>query len=175
MATKKITALPTAGTLAGNELAELVQGGDSKKATLSLIGLVPKTLAELSTQISDADIARTDATQTFTGAQQTGVTTLTDATTIAVDAALNNAFKVTITANRILGNPTNAVEGMSWTVRLIQDGVGSHSLTFGANYDFGDDNSAPVTGSDGAAKERIFSFYAVSATKIIAVDAVGIY
>jgi hypothetical protein len=133
------------------------------------------TIAELSAIVSDATLARTDASQTFTGAQQTGVTTLTDGATIAIDAAASNAFKVTLGGARELSNPTNAVEGMSWTVRVIQDGTGSRALTFGTNYDWGDDNTAVDTSADAAAKERLISFYAVSATKILAVDAVGAY
>lgn len=65
---KKISGLDSAGALAGTEVAEIVQSG-SKKVALSLIGLIAKTFAQINTQISDATLARTDATQTFTGAQ----------------------------------------------------------------------------------------------------------
>lgn len=54
---------------------------------------------------------------------------LVDAPTIATDANLGNAFRVTLTADRILGIPSNPHDGQMviWEVR--QDGVGNHTLT----------------------------------------------
>lgn len=170
MATKKISELDNATTpLAGTELVEVVQSATSLKTTASELG--PATIAALVAKI--AEVARTDATQTFTGAQQTDITTLADAATIAVDAALSNAYKVTITADRILGNPTNAVAPMSWTVEVIQDGTGLHTLSFGANYvgPASSTGASPLdTSADTAGKTRLLSCYAISATKIVVVD-----
>lgn len=174
MATKKISAMTAAGALAGTEVAEVVQSGASKKVALSLIGLIAKTFAQLNTQISDAVIARKDATQTFTGAQQTNMTTLADAATIAIDATANNSFKVTITAARILGNPTGpVVAGMSWTVEIIQGGAGLFALTFDTNYvgPASATGASPLdTTGDAAGKIRLLSCYAHSATKISVMD-----
>jgi len=128
------------------------------------------TLANLNTKVSDATLARTDATQTFTGAQQTGVTTLTYGATIAIDASLNNAFQVTLTAAGILGNPSNAVQGMSWTVEAIQGGAGLFALTFGTNY-VGPAVTEPLdTSADTTGQIRVLTCYAHSATKISVVD-----
>lgn len=132
------------------------------------------TLAELTADVSDATLARTDATQTFTGAQQTGVTTLTSASPILIDAEDNNSFVVTLDAARQLDNPTSLAAGMSWTVRVIQNGTGSWALTFDTYYEWGA-AGAPDTSADGAATERLLSFYAVSTTVIISVDTIGIY
>ena len=94
------------------------------------------------------------------------MTTLTDAATIAVDAALNNSFEVTLTAARVLGNPTNAVQGMSWTVEVIQGGAGLFALTFGANY-VGPAVTGPLdTTADTTGQIRVLTCYAHSATKI---------
>lgn len=67
--TVKISAMTSGSTPAGTELLEAVQGGNTRSLTVSQIALLAKTLAQLSTQISDAVIARTDAGQTFTGSQ----------------------------------------------------------------------------------------------------------
>jgi hypothetical protein len=171
----KISELTAATTPTGTELVEVVQGGTNKRTTIDAIALKSKTLAELNTQVSDATIAQTGATQTFTGAQQTGVTTLTSASPILIDAAANNSFVVTLDAARELDNPTNLAAGMSWTVRVIQDGTGTWALTFDTYYEFGDDNSAPDTSADAATKERLLTFYAITSTRVLCVDAVGVY
>jgi hypothetical protein len=55
--------------------------------------------------------------------------TLTDEATITNNVSLGRNAKVTITANRIL-NFTNTVAGQRGILRVIQDGIGSHTLTF---------------------------------------------
>jgi hypothetical protein len=157
--TAKISAMDDAALpLTGAEQLEMVQSGASLKATVADIVL---------------NRAKTNVSQTFTGNQATNVTELADAATIAVDASLNNAFKVTITDDRELGNPTNAVEGMAWVVRVTQDATGGRALTFGANY-VGPAITDPLdTSGDAADSERLLSFYALSATKIIVVDSLG--
>ncbi len=119
-------------------------------------------------------LARHDQSQTFTGSQQTKVTTLVDGATIPIDASANNAFNVTLGGARELSNPTNVVEGMSWVVRVIQDGTGLRALTFAANYEWAT-AGAPDLSADTAAQERLLTFYAVSPTKILAVDSLGVY
>lgn len=65
----------------------------------------------------------------FTGAVVMTPVTLTDAVTIAVNAALGNQFKVTLGGNRILGAPSNPVNGQIITVWFIQDGTGTRTIT----------------------------------------------
>jgi hypothetical protein len=63
---------------------------------------------------------------------------LTDAATIAVDASQGNLFIVTLTANRIMGLPTNlptaALRTQKLTFKIIQDGTGGRNLTWHASY-----------------------------------------
>ena len=61
------------------------------------------------------------------------VVTLTDAATIAIDWASGINFDVTLTTNRILGNPTNEVAGQ-WRQVLVKSDGGPDTLTFGAEY-----------------------------------------
>ncbi|MFJ4567878.1 hypothetical protein ACIP4U_30140 [Streptomyces caelestis] len=55
--------------------------------------------------------------------------TLTDAPTIATNAALGNHFRVTLQGNRTLGTPTNPTDGKRITWELIQDATGNRMLT----------------------------------------------
>lgn len=69
---------------------------------------------------------------------------LTDAATIAVNAALGNVFRVTLGGNRTLGNPTNSLNGQRIIVEVIQDGTGSRTLAYDTNYAFSTDLPEPV-------------------------------
>lgn len=79
-----------------------------------------------------------------TGAQQAaagnhshaGVTILTDAPTIATNGALGRYFRVTLTASRTLGNPTNLTDG-PYTWEIIQDATGGWALTLDTMFAFG--------------------------------------
>jgi len=61
---------------------------------------------------------------------------LTDAATIAVDWDAAIIFTVTLGGNRTLGNPTNPQIGTWRTFIITQDGTGSRTLAYGANYRF---------------------------------------
>jgi hypothetical protein len=54
---------------------------------------------------------------------------LTDAATIATNAALANLFRVTITANRTLGAPTNPTDGQIVRWAVAASGTGPWTLT----------------------------------------------
>lgn len=148
----------------------VIGGNTASDVLLAADGISTSDLALTTAGYTDALFAQLAVTQVFTGAQYTNITTLTDAATIAVDASLNNAFQVTITAARILGNPTNVVQGMSWTVEVIQDVTGGWALTFGTNY-VGPAITGPLdTSADAANKIRVLTCYANSPTKISVMD-----
>lgn len=94
---------------------------------------------------------------TMTGALAPAVAALTFATTVAVNAALANAFALTLTASTAtLGTPSNPVDGQVIRVRVIQDGTGGRTLAYSAAYDFGA-AGAPAL-SSGANKADILGF-----------------
>ena len=75
--------------------------------------------------------------QVVTGGVRGAITTLTDDTNIAIDLDDNNNFKVEITANRTLANPSGTpVEGQTGFIEVHQDGSGGHTLSYGTNYRF---------------------------------------
>ena len=92
------------------------------------------------------------------------ITTLTDATSIAVDFALGNNFLVTIGGNRTLAAPTNAVAGQTGQIYVIQDGTGSRTLSYNSVYQFV--SGAAPTLSTGASDVDILVYSARSATTI---------
>ncbi len=68
---------------------------------------------------------------------------LIDATNIKWDLNTNQAAIVTLAGNRTLDNPTNMKAGASYTLIVVQDGTGSRTLAYGANYKW-PSGSAPV-------------------------------
>lgn len=102
---------------------------------------------------------------TMTGWLAPAVAALTFASSILVNAALGNAFAVTLTASTgTLANPTNPVDGQVIRVRVIQDGSGSRTLAYGTAYDFG--TAGAPTLSTAAGKVDILGFeYVASLTK----------
>jgi hypothetical protein len=62
--------------------------------------------------------------------------TLTDAATIATDAALSTTFTVTLSGNRTLAAPTGGVAGMAYRWVIRQDGTGGRTLAFDAAFRF---------------------------------------
>lgn len=66
-----------------------------------------------------------------------GAVSLTDAATIATNAALGSYFRVTLGGNRTLGNPTNPKDGQRVTWEFIQDGTGSRTITLDTKFAFG--------------------------------------
>lgn len=69
-------------------------------------------------------------------AQDVAQVTLTDAATIATDAALSNAFIVTLAGNRTLANPTNLVAGQTIVFHIRQDVTGGRTLSFSSLFKF---------------------------------------
>lgn len=104
--------------------------------------------------IKYSEAAKTGTAQTFTAAQRSAITTLTDATNISVDFALTNNFVVTLGGNRTLDNPTNQVAGQSGSIFIVQDGTGSRTLAYGSNYDF-IGGTAPTLSTAANAVDRI--------------------
>jgi hypothetical protein len=81
-----------------------------------------------------ADVAATPAALRLAGAFQT----LTDAATIAWDAALGFNARVTLGGNRTMGAPTSLHDGLTYSLEITQDGTGSRTLSWNAIFDWGD-------------------------------------
>jgi len=73
---------------------------------------------------------------TYTKQQVFGMTTLTDASSIAWDLLTNQVAQVTLGGNRALANPTNKVAGATYVLIVKQDGSGARTLSYGSDYKF---------------------------------------
>jgi hypothetical protein len=91
---------------------------------------------------------------------------LTDAATIALDLATGINFTLTIGDNRTLGAPSNTKNGQAGEIIITQDGTGSRTLAYHANWKFAG-GSDPVL-STAAGAVDVLSYKVVNSTFIIA-------
>ena len=109
-------------------------------------------------------LAQTAVVNTFTKAQRTTIVTLADGTTITPDMDDGNDFEVTLGGNRSLANPTNLTAGQSGSIRVIQDGTGSRTLTYGTYWKF--TGGTPPTLSTGPGSSDVLHYKVWSTTYI---------
>lgn len=88
------------------------------------------------------------------GAAVADIVSLTDGANIAVDFNTGQNFAVQLAGNRTIDNPTNCVPGQTGSIFVIQDGTGSRTLSFGANYKF-PGGTAPTLSTGASACDRI--------------------
>ena len=89
---------------------------------------------------------------TLNGYLAPAVVALTDASTIAVNAALGNDLRVTIGASRTMGVPSNAVDGQRIDFMITQGGAGSFTITWSSStggYSFGAGSAPTLTTTTG--------------------------
>ena len=98
------------------------------------------------------------------------ITTLTDATSIAVDFLTGNNFMVTLEDNRTLAAPSNATAGQTGLIYIAQDGTGNRTLGYNTVYKFVSGSVPVLTTTANAMDMLVYS--ARSATTI---DAVMLY
>ena len=91
------------------------------------------------------------------------VVALTDAATIAVNAALGNDFTVTLGGNRTMGAPSNPSDRQKLTFEIAQDGTGSRTLTWtggAGGYSFGSGSAPALSTAAGAVDQAAFAYSA---------------
>ena len=82
--------------------------------------------------------------------------TLTDGATVNWDLLAGAFASVTLGGNRALANPSNVgPAGMSYTLKVVQDGTGSRTLSFGSAYLFAG-GVDPVLSTAASAVDYIF-------------------
>ena len=69
---------------------------------------------------------------------QAPLSTLTDGSTITVDFSAASHYTVTLGGNRTFGNPSNVSNaiGSSGSIFIVQDGTGSRTAAFHADFKF---------------------------------------
>lgn len=88
---------------------------------------------------------------------KSAVLALTDAANISWNMANGIHAAVTITANRTLDNPTNMQAGAIVVLKVVQDGVGGHTLSYGTAFKW--DNATPPVVSAGAGTVSFLTFF----------------
>ena len=110
---------------------------------------------------------RMDGIISVSGPVKSFITTLTDATSIAVSMNTGNNFLVTLGGNRTLAAPSNATAGQTGSIYVVQDGTGSRTLSYNSVWKF-PGGSAPAATSTSAAVDMIV-YNARSATTVDAI------
>lgn len=80
------------------------------------------------------DLSNNQQTKFTSSELSYAVADLVDAATIAVNAAQGNIFRVTLTANRTMGAPTNPSLGQKISFEITQDGTGGRTLAWNAAF-----------------------------------------
>ena len=98
---------------------------------------------------------------TWTGAQRGQVTGLTSASTITIDMSTTNNHSVTLAHNTTFAAPSNQVAGQSGSIFITQDGTGSRTASWHANWKW-KGGTAPTLTTTAAAVDRIDYIIAAS-------------
>lgn len=91
----------------------------------------------------------------WTAQQNFDAATLAYASPIAWDLSAAQVAAVTLSGNTTLSNPTNAKDGGTYILRVVQDGTGSRTLAFGTNYKW-PSGVAPVLSTDANAVDVLY-------------------
>ena len=161
-----------AGTGNVNLSADTVRVGDNNAdATVTTDGTGDLTLntnaGTNSGSIVIADGANGDISFTnngtgnvkFNDAAYNPETTLTDAATITWDVQAKPITAVTLTANRILGAPTNGQAGQFISLLVIQDAGGTNTLTWNAVFEFPSETAPTLTATGDLADLFVFTYH----------------
>lgn len=143
-----------AGTSVIDDTFTLADPADNtKKFRMDGVGITTGNTRVLTVQDNDLTVAGIDVAQEFTRTQNFNATTLTDAATIAWDAAQNQVTSVTLDGNRTFGAPTNQVDGAVYVLTIIQDATtGGRTASFNAVFKFAG-GSAPTLSTATSAKD----------------------
>jgi hypothetical protein len=90
--------------------------------------------------------------------------TLTDAATIAIDFSTFINAAVTLAGNRAMGNPTNEKVGQTGVIRIVQDGTGSRTLSYGTDWEFAG-GTVPTLSTAAGAQDLLF-YYVIATDRI---------
>ncbi len=86
------------------------------------------------------------------------VQTLADGANISWNHNASRTAQVTLAGNRTLDNPTNSIEGLEYTLKIIQDATGSRTLAYGSAYKFAGGTPPTLTATANAVDVLRFWF-----------------
>lgn len=129
----------------------------------------------INTSTVSATVLNNDGTATFSGPVIGTVTTLTDATSIALDLSQGNNFYIQLTSatgsNRTLENPSNETVGQCGAIYVIQAvSTGSKTMSFGDAYRFKDGTAPIITTSINSVDLLVYNVRSTSVVDILPVQ-----
>jgi len=129
----------------------------------------------INTSTVSATVLNNDGTATFSGPVIGTVTTLTDATSIALDLSQGNNFYIQLTSatgsNRTLENPSNETVGQCGAIYVIQAvSTGSKTMSFGDAYRFKDGTAPTITTSINSVDLLVYNVRSTSVVDILPVQ-----
>ncbi len=129
----------------------------------------------INTSTVSATVLNTDGTATFSGPVIGTVTTLTDATSIALDLSQGNNFYIQLTSatgsSRTLENPSNATVGQCGAIYVIQDvSAGNKTMSFGNAYRFKNGTAPTITASISSVDLLVYNVRGVSIIDVLPVQ-----
>ena len=129
----------------------------------------------INTSTVSATVLNNDGTATFSGPVIGTVTTLTDATSIALDLSQGNNFYIQLTSatgsNRTLENPSNETVGQCGAIYVIQAvSTGSKTMSFGDAYRFKNGTAPTITTSINSVDLLVYNVRSTSVVDILPVQ-----
>lgn len=148
---------PLAAAPASGDLIPMVDVSDTSTAPASVAGSnKTMTVAELVAAVEAAGLTLAAFIAPAVG------TLAISGGTVAVNAAVANAWNLAVSGNCTISNPTNPVDGQIIRFRLTSGG--SHTVTWGTAYDFGS-GSAPTLSTTSSKVDIVAWEYVASISK----------
>ena len=143
--------------------------------TTSILNSTDVSATTVNTSTVSATVLNTDGIATFSGPVIGTVTTLTDATSIALDLSQGNNFYIQLTSatgsSRTLENPSNATVGQCGAIYVIQDvSAGNKTMSFGNAYRFKNGTAPTITASISSVDLLVYNVRGVSIIDVLLVQ-----
>lgn len=148
---------------------------NSTNVSATVVNTSTVSATTVNTSTVSATILNIDGTGTFSGPVIGTVTTLTDATSIALDLSQGNNFYIQLTSatgsSRTLENPSNETVGQCGAIYVIQAvSTGSKTMSFGDAYRFKNGTAPTITTSINSVDLLVYNVRSTSVVDILPVQ-----
>lgn len=142
-------------------------GGTATAPTVAVNAIAESKVTNLTTDLA---AKAPTASPTFTGTATFAVAvetpqTITFAASVTPDFSTGNYFRITLTGNVTINNPTNATDGQKAIFEIIQDATGSRTVTLGAGFAFGTSIASFTATTTASKRDLLGVVYNSSAAK----------
>lgn len=124
-------------------LSNINAHGSSGHPAINLVNVDNVSIGAVVVQGHDSVVGGTGITNLRNSNARLGLAILTYTSTITPDLMNADNYRVVLTGNTTLANPTNVSSGQTMTLRVKQDGTGSRTMAYGSKFKF-PGGTAPV-------------------------------